>query len=132
MRRFALLSALAALGACTLGPDGSPPDTADLAVAAWRADAPKGAPVWPAETWWTGFNSPELNGLIARAREQNFDIVAAAARIRQADAALVAAGAPLLPTASATAGDQWNASLLAHANSRGVQVDSNGYYETRV
>jgi outer membrane protein, multidrug efflux system len=132
LRRLFLLSTAAALGACTLGPDGKPPDSADLIAPAWRASAPTAVSVWPAPEWWTGFNSPELNDLIARAKAENFDIIAAAARIRQANAALVAAGAPLLPTATASTGDQWSRYSYAHANSRGAEARNNSYYETRV
>lgn len=56
------------------------------------------APVtWPAPDWWRGFASPELNALMAQAIAANFDIAAAAARIRQADAQLRISGANLLP-----------------------------------
>ena len=58
-----------------------------------------------------------MNALISRARSDNFDIIAAAARIRQADAALVSAGAPLLPAVSATGQQQWNRSSVGHSSS---------------
>jgi NodT family efflux transporter outer membrane factor (OMF) lipoprotein len=112
----ALLVALAVLAACDLGPAYQRPDTADVQAPAWRAGAPEGAPVWPSEEWWTGFGSPELDALIARARTGNFDIVAAIARIRQADAALVGAGAPLLPAVSAGGGPEWTRESLSRAN----------------
>jgi NodT family efflux transporter outer membrane factor (OMF) lipoprotein len=111
-----LLAVLPALAACGLGPDTQPPDTAGVLATAWRADAPRGAPVWPSEAWWTGFDSPELNALIARARTENFDILAAAARIRQADAALIGAGAALLPTVGVTGEDQWTRESLSRAS----------------
>ncbi len=81
---LAALAALPALAACSLGPADPRPDTQGVVAAAWRADTPNAAPVWPSADWWTGFNSPELNTLIAQARTANFDILAAAARIRQA------------------------------------------------
>ena len=105
-----------------------------MVASAWRADTPNAAPVWPSAEWWTGFNSPELNALIAKARAENFDILAAAARIRQADAALVSAGAPLLPNVSATGQDQWNRNSVGHsstvAGSTGRPV-ANKYIEYR-
>jgi NodT family efflux transporter outer membrane factor (OMF) lipoprotein len=47
--------------------------------------------------WWTAFDDPELNRLIGRAREQNRNLVQAAARIEaaQANARLVGADAAL-------------------------------------
>lgn len=110
-----LLAVLAALAGCGLGPDAPRPDTSGVLATAWRASAPEEAPVWPSATWWTGFGSPELNALIARAESDNFDIAAAAARVRQADAALIGAGAPLLPTAGLTAQTQWTNESLSRA-----------------
>ena len=73
----------------------------------WRTLPASTRPVWPAEGWWHGFNSPELDQLIAEAEASNFSIVAAVARIRQADAQLRIAGAPLLPSLGATANASW-------------------------
>ena len=123
-----------ALAACGLAPADTKSDTAGIVAASWRADTAKGAPVWPSDAWWTGFRSPELDALIAQARTANFDILAAVARIRQADAALVSAGAPLLPTVTGTAQDQWNRNSVGHssqvAGSTGSAV-SNKYIEYR-
>ena len=47
--------------------------------------------------WWTHFASPELNRLIAQARAGSYDLAAAVARVQQAQASAVIAGAPLLP-----------------------------------
>ena len=98
------------LAACSLGPDYTQPP---LEIPeAWRATSTTAAQAWPSADWWHGFGSPELDRLIADAREQNFDILAAIARVRQADAALRIAGAPLLPTASATAKAGWQRSSI--------------------
>ena len=59
-----------------------------------------GAP-WPDAAWFHGFASAELDSLIAQARENNLDITAAAARVRQADARARQAGAALLPEVDA-------------------------------
>ena len=131
---LAALAALPMLAACSLGPADPGGDATGVLATAWRADTAKSAPVWPSAAWWTGFNSPELNALIARARTENFDILAAAARIRQADAALVSAGAPLLPTVTATGQDQWNRNSVGHSSTvtgtSGAAV-SNKYIEYR-
>lgn len=49
------------------------------------------------QRWWTQFGSPALNRLIDQARRDSFDVAAAMARVRQAQATAVIAGAPLLP-----------------------------------
>jgi multidrug efflux system outer membrane protein len=51
----------------------------------------------PALDWWRGFRSPELTKLIEEAQTANFDIAAAVARIRQADAQSKIVGSALLP-----------------------------------
>jgi NodT family efflux transporter outer membrane factor (OMF) lipoprotein len=52
----------------------------------------------PSLDWWRAFGSRELTTLIDEARQANFDIAAAIARIKQADAQARIAGAPLLPS----------------------------------
>lgn len=50
--------------------------------------------------WWQAFNSAELNRLIEQARRDSHEVGAAVARVRQAQAAAVIGGAPLLPEIS--------------------------------
>ena len=83
------------LSGCDVGHDYARP-ALDM-PAAYRATAETAAAAWPAADWWQGFRSPELNALIEQARAHNFDIAAAIARVRQADAQVRIAGAPLLP-----------------------------------
>jgi len=52
---------------------------------------------WPSAEWWRGFGSSQLNDLISQAQKANDDIASAIARVRQADAQVQIAGAPLLP-----------------------------------
>ena len=108
-----------ALTHCASGPDQAKPRL-DI-PAAYRASPASAAAAWPSETWWTGFASPELNDLIERARRQNFDIQAAIARIRQADAQVRIAGAALLPTLNGTASADWE-----HAGLRSITSSSRG------
>lgn len=49
------------------------------------------------QQWWTTFASPQLNRLVEQARRDSIDVAAAMARVRQAQASAVIAGAPLLP-----------------------------------
>jgi NodT family efflux transporter outer membrane factor (OMF) lipoprotein len=88
-------------GGCAVGPRYVKPST-NLApfhnLAGASATKPEfSAP--PLETWWSGFNDPMLVTVVQRALDQNLDLAASFARVRQARAAAAAAGAQLLPTA---------------------------------
>ncbi len=131
MRRFGLILATAALAGCTLGPDfisphvdvpGSFTATADTAEAAW-----------PAQGWWSNFRSPELDGLVNRARIYNNDLNAAVARVIQADAQVRISGAPLLPTVNGTAGYSYDRTGLGSSSSRRSLTGSGGsnYFDSR-
>lgn len=89
------------LAGCAVGPDYQAPDvklarfhSAGVADAAGRP-----RPVPSLDRWWTGFNDPMLVTVVERALEQNLDLAASAARVRQARAAAGLAFADLLPTA---------------------------------
>jgi len=62
-----------------------------------------GAGAMPAD-WWTVFGNEELNGLVARALRENFSLRMAWDRLDAARAAAAGSGAPLWPSADATAG----------------------------
>src|SRR5260221_7871986 len=86
-------------GGCAVGPRYVKPTT-NLApfhnLAGTSAAKPEfSAP--PLDSWWTGFNDPMLVTVVQRALDQNLDLAAAFARVRQARAAAAAAGRPLLP-----------------------------------
>ena len=102
-------------GACTVGPRYHKPNITP--PEAWKTDIGKsidagasgatGAagvnatpPVWPSSEWWRGFKSAQLDDLIAQAQKANDDLAAAVARVREADAQVKIAGAPLLPSLS--------------------------------
>lgn len=57
---------------------------------------------WPDGTWYHGFASQELDSLVALAQDNSLDVVAATARVKQADARARQAGAALLPQIDAT------------------------------
>jgi outer membrane protein, multidrug efflux system len=96
-----LTMATAVLSGCDVGPDYRHPVVA--LPAGWREADDTSHAVWPAEDWWRGFGSPQLNEFIGKAEAQNFDVAAAIARVREADGQLRIAGATLLPTVGATA-----------------------------
>jgi len=100
MRPVALISAL--LAGCTVGPNYQrpgtpvPPAFAEAAQAAALSDS-------DLASWWQGFGDPELDKLVNRAIAQNLDVETAAARIREARAREVVAGAAALPQVAAQA-----------------------------
>lgn len=91
-----LLACIAALSGCNLGPDYRKPESA--IPAAWQQSPPGTMAAWPSPDWWRAFGSAQLDTLMDRARAGNLDLMAAAARVRQADAQARIAGAPLLPS----------------------------------
>ena len=70
---------------------------------------------WPAQDWYSGFGSDELNGFIELAVANNWDLVAARERVAQADARARQAGAAILPSVAANA----NANYLAGHSEQG-------------
>ena len=99
------LGAIALLAGCDIGHDYQRPPL-DIPPA-YRATPLTAAAAWPTADWWRGFHSAELNTLIEQARAHNLDIAAAIARVRQADAQVRIAGAPLLPDITGTASASW-------------------------
>lgn len=93
-----VLSLCLLLNACA----GQPPsvDSRIAPPAAWQY-AEREAAQNVNTQWWTQFGSAPLNRLIGQARRDSFDVAAAVARVRQAQASAVIAGAPLLPEVKA-------------------------------
>jgi NodT family efflux transporter outer membrane factor (OMF) lipoprotein len=100
--------ALAALSACTVGPDyrGAPPVAADSIESAAFVRAPAAGVVATAPTasaWWRELGDAQLDALIDAALAHNPDIHVAQARLREARAQLLGQRANELPKVSATA-----------------------------
>ncbi|MGY2232905.1 efflux transporter outer membrane subunit [Pseudomonas tolaasii] len=93
-KHSSLLGLCLLLNACT----GTPPAIGSgiAPPAAWQYTERDAAQVVN-QRWWKQFGSPSLNRLIDQARRDSFDVAAAMARVRQAQASAVIAGAPLLP-----------------------------------
>ncbi|MDD1138035.1 efflux transporter outer membrane subunit [Pseudomonas sp. TNT2022 ID233] len=98
--RLSLLTVCLMLSAC-----GNPvqrPDSGLQPPATWQS--PYGASVARIDPqWWKQFGSPELDRLIEQARLGSFDLAAAMARVRQAQAGTVIAGGSQLPEVKAGA-----------------------------
>ena len=101
----ASLSAALACGCVTGKPLHPPRDM----PAAFEHRVPEGSGSWPAQDWYRGFGSDELNKLVELAVANNWDLTAARERVAQADARARQAGAALLPSVSGNA----NANYLA-------------------
>jgi NodT family efflux transporter outer membrane factor (OMF) lipoprotein len=123
------VAALLAIAGCDLGPDYHRP-ALDIPPA-YRASAATQAAAWPAADWWSSFGSAELTALIAQARTQNFDLLAAIARVQQADAQVRIAGAGLLPSLAATGKASWQQASGFNAgfssNRSGGNIDLHDY-----
>jgi multidrug efflux system outer membrane protein len=83
------------LSGCTL--ESEKPDLALDTPGKYRAAHGAADAAVPKLDWWRGFRSRELVALIEAAQAHNFDIAVAVAQIRQADAQVLIAGAPLFP-----------------------------------
>jgi multidrug efflux system outer membrane protein len=96
----AIVFALAVSGCST-----EPPQTLKTTYVPSNFTAPISAeaPLWPQADWWKGFNSNELNGLIATAQADNLDLANALGVVLQAEGNAEAAGAPLFPQLSLSA-----------------------------
>ena len=101
MKRAPALAALLLAG-CTVGPNYERPN-----VAMPQSYAEQGSQAGPSDAelagWWSRFGDPQLNDLVNRALAQNLDVQTAAARIREARAREIVAGASALPELDAQA-----------------------------
>jgi NodT family efflux transporter outer membrane factor (OMF) lipoprotein len=88
--------ALLLLAGCAIRPE--PTESGIKFPGSFRDAAAQRPAQWPDPDWWRGFNAPELDRLMAEASAGAFDLAAAAARVRQADAQARVAGSALLPT----------------------------------
>lgn len=110
-----LLAAL--LAGCAVGPDYRRPEAA-LPEAFTEAPAtPAAAPAANLlqKEWWTLFQDDTLNQLVDKALASNHDLLAAVARVEEAEAVLREAGATQWPQINAEAGASRTQASLANA-----------------
>jgi multidrug efflux system outer membrane protein len=93
MSRMLLLAVSLVLSGCMVGPDYKRPET-DLPASFNERDVGNAAATVPAR-WWTLYNDPLLDSLVADAMARNADVHLAAARVEEAEAALREANATL-------------------------------------
>lgn len=109
LRRLGLGALCLALAACAglpVRPVAPPPAPGldALAPSRWQAAWPHGGQVEALTAWWQRFDDPLLTRLVGEAQAGSGSIASAAARIAEARAARVAAGAALGPQVDASAG----------------------------
>jgi multidrug efflux system outer membrane protein len=118
-----LLSCLATLTGCMVGPNFQRPETQVPASWAGPTPSPSPQPATVAEKdlalWWTVFEDQTLTSLVKRAVESNLDFKLAEARIRQARAARGVAASGLGPTLDATGSFQRSRSPLSTVSTSG-------------
>jgi len=90
-----------------------PPPDIPAAFEHGAAAASRGS--WPAQDWYRGFGSDELDTLVELAVTNSWDLSAARERVAQADARAREAGAAILPTVVGNA----NANYLAGRSQQG-------------
>jgi NodT family efflux transporter outer membrane factor (OMF) lipoprotein len=117
MRRLARLALSAlALSACAVGPNYRPPPTPPTAAQPFVSQAPAVASAQPPpHAWWTLYDDPALNRLVAEALVENDDLKTAQANLAYAQALLGEARAGLFPSTQVTAGATYGRSATALA-----------------
>ena len=95
---LSLLTLCLLLSAC--GSPAQRPDSGLQPPATWQSPHIDGA-VRSNTQWWSQFGSPQLDLLVEQARVGSFDLAAAMARVRQAQAETVVAGGSQLPEVKA-------------------------------
>ncbi|MBU0537092.1 MAG: TolC family protein, partial [Gammaproteobacteria bacterium] len=58
---------------------------------------------WPSQAWWTSFNDPQLDSLIAEAQQNSPSLAIAAAKLARANASLENVQGASLPTVGLSA-----------------------------
>ncbi len=96
--QLSLLTLCVLLGAC--GSPAERPDSGIAPPAAWQSPHSESATRSNVQ-WWSQFGSPQLDRLVEQARVGSFDLSAAMARVRQAQAETVVAGGSQLPEVKA-------------------------------
>jgi len=101
---IAAVVAAALLGGCAIGPDYKRPGVAEPPT--FRGQATAEAASFADAPWWEVFQDLSLQGLIAEALRQNYDVRIAAARVQEARANLKVARSDFFPALdyNATAG----------------------------
>lgn len=79
--------------------------------------------------WWTQFHSDELDTLVKQALQANTDLLAAAARVQQADAQLAQAGASLFPSLGLSGSGSRSGVIGESGSTDNYGLNANASYE---
>lgn len=104
----ALTAIALCLGGCAAVPNLGPKPEVRSAPSVTRGLSPGGQAEFPKADWWSQFGDPQLAALIDEALRGSPTLAAADARARRAEGYSQAAGAALLPTASASGSAGWS------------------------
>lgn len=106
MRKFSVLIAAMALAGCSVTPDYQPPHVEVDELYLYHHT--EGVSTKPVEQpyWWTRFNDPELNALVATVQQQNISLQVAQLRVQSARAYRTAVATARIPTISVGGGYQ--------------------------
>ncbi|MCH7629419.1 MAG: efflux transporter outer membrane subunit [Proteobacteria bacterium] len=129
VRIAALALLLLALSACATPPElGARPEP--RAAAPLAAGLPTGADQasFPQENWWNGYGDAQLSALVEEALAGSPSLAVADARARRAAGYAQAAGAALLPVASASANAGWT--KQSYNNGFPAQFVPHGWQDT--
>ena len=118
-RFTAMLLLSSALAACSFVPDYERPQIAT--PSSFEGPQGQSGAISVAADWWTSFNDLELQQLMGEALSKNLDIVAALARMDQAQGALRSTNSSLLPQVDASGG-----ASRSDDSSRGVSKGADG------
>jgi outer membrane protein, multidrug efflux system len=99
-----LLGVAGLLGACAGLPDAAPEPPAPGVAAAWQAPLPHAGQPTDLVQWWSGFDDPVLVQVVDAAQVASPNLASAQARIEQARATRISAGAALGPKLDGEAG----------------------------
>ena len=125
---FPLLSALLLAGCASVPQLGEAPKPAPVERYAASESFKAPAAQWPADSWWTSYGDPQLDGLMQEALAGSPDLAQAAARVRAADAQARISRAATLPSLSANA--QAAEVKQSYNNGFPAQFVPHGYQDT--
>lgn len=94
----------------------------------WRNQEAASAALVTQPQWWRQFHSDTLDALVKKALDANTDLLAASARVDQAQAQLQQAGASLFPSLGLT-GSASRSGVIGEGGSNSYAINANASYE---
>jgi multidrug efflux system outer membrane protein len=101
VKRVISLALATSVAGCMVGPNYKRPDES---LPPQYSEPAKAGPIAVPQRWWTVYNDPLLDELVASGLERNADVREAAARVEEAEAVVSQARAAFFPTINGQAG----------------------------